>query len=256
MSTENTPEDAQPAEAQHARGNPFVAFHAALRIRLQQLRQRFAGFFRKTTDGNTEDGADATSGARDREVVKEIVYVSVPADPPPLARTIFIALLMLTVGLLAGAWIAYKLFAARLDDQAEQIDQQRVILIDIEKENRRMQRDRDELLETRKALADTQKALFEAQRDLSRLSTFGKTRRDEQIRASISERANAAASSAPGEAANESGMRGTASSAQHATARQRPASPAAPQQPIPGTCNISGSNPQEALSRCIDSLTQ
>ncbi|SMB22302.1 protein of unknown function [Sterolibacterium denitrificans] len=251
MSTENTPEDAQPAEAQHTRGNPFVMFRAALRIRLQQLRQRFAGFFGKTTDGDTDDGTGGTSGARDREVVKEIVYVSVPADPPPLARTIFIALLMLTVGLLAGAWVAYKLFAARLDDQAEQIDQQRVILIDIEKENRRMQRDRDELFETRKALTDTQKALFETQRDLSRLSSFGKTRRDEQIRASISARANAAASSTPGEAANESGMRGTATAA-----RQSSASPAAPQQPMPGTCNISGSNPQEALSRCIDSLNQ
>lgn len=258
MSTENAPEDAQPAEAQHTKGNPFVAFfrrgHAALRARLQQLRQRFSRLAGKAAandaDGEAAAGARGQSGAR--ETVKEIVYVSVPADPPPLARTIFIALLMLTIGLLAGAWFAYKLFATRLDDQAEQIDQQRVILIDIEKENRLMQRDRDELFETRKALADTQKALLETQRDLSRLSTFSKTRRDEQIRSRIGERATAAATGR----SSESEMLRMESPARRPATHQESASPAASQQAEPGTCNINSSHPEAALSRCIDSLNQ
>lgn len=254
MSTENNPEDAQPADGQDAPAsvNPLVALVRRGQAGLRRLLQRL-GIHSGSTAADQASG-EAGSASATREVVKEIVYVSVPADPPPLVRTIFIVLLALIIGLLAGAWFGYELFATRLDAQAEQIDEQRFILIGLEKENKGLQRDREELLEMRKTLDDTQKTLFDTQRDLSRLATFGKTRCDEQTLSRIAEREAAAASGKLLNSADDRGVRSVAPSVPRSSGRISTAAPAAAQQPGSGICDISSSNPQEALSRCIGNI--
>lgn len=258
MSEKNITEETQSIATQPASSNPVGAFFqrggAALRIRWLQLRYHLRRIVGLSPEGGAHSLSteQADSVADSREIIKEVVYVTVPADPPPLARTFFIALLMLTIGLLAGAWLAYPLFATRLDSQAERIEDQQMALIEIEKENFRMQRDRDALLELRKVLADTHKELLETQLALSRLSTFGTARSNAPARLPASKPARSNLGS--GAPAITDKM-DAAAPPPRAGSRQETI-PAAPQPASPGTCNIDGKNPQESLSRCISNLKQ
>ena len=168
-------------------------------------------------EGSAVDAADVADAAAS----------TAPAGAA-IGRTLAIAALTLIVGLSLGTWVAYRLFATHLDEQAAQIDQQQAVLSDLAADSKPRQRDQHQtkLHDIQRELEQTQQALEDTRRELQQLAD--------------SDKARPPATATQGQAAPQI----TPSHPQATT----------DDNPLSGSCDINTDNLQETLARCLSNL--
>ncbi len=217
MSSENAPEKAAAEEQAPAQSS-------GISQRIQWAVEGAQGAWQRL---RIRFGAPAPEGEPEGEVAVDAVPVG--KRPITALRIVFFAGGTALIGIFAGMWMAYGLFAKKIDSQEAEITAQRQTLIRLEKENRRAQlvetEYRDSLVEAQRALADTQRRLAQA--------TAARNKGDVL----------------PGAKASLPALSFGRSRSMKTI--QPPAPP-----PLSGTCDINSSNAAEGLARCINELNR